>query len=46
MESLALFFENNFILFDQTLQAAFLGYLNVDSKLIFAQNHLLLIFKI
>ena len=43
---LDLFFENDFTLFDLTLQAAFLGFLNVDSKLFLIQNHLLLIFKI
>ena len=43
---LVLFFENEFTLFDLTLQAAFLGFLNVDSKLLLIQNHLLLIFKI
>ena len=43
---LGLFFENDFILFHLTPQAAFLGFLNVDSKLLLIQNHLLLIFKI
>ena len=43
---LDLFFENEFTLFDLTLQAAFLGFLNVDSELLLIQNHLLLIFKI
>ena len=43
---LDLFFENDFTLFDLTLQAAFLGFLNVDSKLLLIQNHLLLILKI
>ena len=43
---LVLFFENKFTLFDLTLQAAFLGFLNVDSELLLIQNHLLLIFKI
>ena len=43
---LDLFFENDFTLFDLTPQAAFLGFLNVDSKLLLIQNHLLLIFKI
>ena len=41
-----LFFENEFTLFDLTPQAAFLGFLNVDSELLLIQNHLLLIFKI
>ena len=40
------FFENDFTLFDVTPQAAFLGFLNVDSKLFLKQNHLLLIFEI
>ena len=35
-----------FTLFDQTPQPVFLGFLNVDSKLLLLQNHLLLIFKI
>ena len=43
---LVLFFENEFTLFDLTPQAAFIGFLNVDSELLFIQNHLLLIFKI
>ena len=46
---LVLFFENEFILFDVTPQAAFLGFLgfiNVNSELLLIQNHLLLIFKI
>ena len=43
---LDLFFENEFSLFDLTPQAAFLGFLDVDSKLLLIQNHLLLIFKI
>ena len=43
---LVLFFENEFTLFDLTPQAAFLGFLNVDSELLLIQNHLLLIFKI
>ena len=43
---LVLFFQNEFTLFDLTLQAAFLGFLNVDSELFLIQNHLLLIFKI
>ena len=43
---LDLFFKNDFILFDLTPQAAFLGFLNVDSKLLLIQNYLLLIFKI
>ena len=45
---LVLFFENEFTLFDLTLQAAFLGFLgfhNVDPELLLIQNHLLLIFK-
>ena len=41
-----LFFKNDFTLFDLTLQATFLDFLNVDSKLLLIQNHLLLIFKI
>ena len=41
-----LFFENDFTLFDLTLQAAFLGFLNVNPELLLIQNHLLLIFKI
>ena len=43
---LDLFFENEFTLFDLTPQAAFLGFLNVNSKLLLIQNYLLLIFKI
>ena len=43
---LDLFCENNFSLFDLTPQAAFLDFLNVDSKLLLIQNHLLLIFKL
>ena len=43
---LVLFFENEFTLFDLTLQAAFLGFLNGDLELLLIQNHLLLIFKI
>ena len=43
---LALFFENDFTLFNLTPQAAFLGFLNVDSKLLLLQNRLLLTFKI
>ena len=43
---LALFFENDFSLFDLTMQAAFVGFLNADLKLIFIQNHLLLLSKI
>ena len=43
---LALFFESDFTLFDLTLQAAFLGFLNVDSKLLLLQNHFLLLFKL
>ena len=42
---LELFFENDFIIFDLTLQAAFLGFLNVNSKLLLIQNHFLLVFK-
>ena len=42
---LVLFFKNKFTLFDLTLQAAFLGFLNIDSELLLIQNHLL-IFKI
>ena len=41
-----LFFENEFTLFDPTQQAAFLVFLNVNSKLLLLQNDLLLIFKI
>ena len=43
---LDLFFENDFIIFDLTLQGAFLGFLNVNSKLLLIQNHFLLVFKI
>ena len=43
---LALFFENDFTLFDLTSLAAFSGFLNNDSKLLLLQNHLLLIIKI
>ena len=43
---LDLFFKNEFTLFDLTLQAALLGFLNVSSKLLLIQNHLLLVFKI
>ena len=43
---LDLFFKNDFTLFDLTSQAAFLRFLNVDSKLLFVQNHLFLFFKI
>ena len=43
---LDLFFESELTLFHLTLQPAFLGLLNVDSKLLLIQNHLLLIFKI
>ena len=43
---LALFFENDFSLFDLTMQAVFVGFLNADLKLIFIQNHLLLLSKI
>ena len=43
---LDLFFENDFTLFDLKPQAAFLGFLNVNSKLLLIQNHFLLIFKI
>ena len=42
---LDLFFENELSLFNLTPQAAFLGFLDVDSKLLLIQNHLLL-FKI
>ena len=41
---LALFFESDFTLFYLTPQATFLCFLNVDSKLLLLQNHL--IFKI
>ena len=43
---LVLFFKTEFTLFDLTLQAAFLGFLNVDSELLLIQNHLFLRFKI
>ena len=43
---LDLFFENDFTLIDLTSQAAFLGFLNVNSKLLLTQNYLLLIFEI
>ena len=43
---LDLIFKNDFSLFDLTLQAAFLGFLNIDSKLLLIQNLLLLIFKV
>ena len=43
---LDLIFKNDFSLFDLTLQAAFLGFLNIDSKLVLIQNLLLLIFKV
>ena len=43
---LDLFFKNEFTLFDLTPQAALLGFLNVSSKLLLIQNHLLLVFKI
>ena len=46
MNELDLFFKNELPLFDLTPQPAFLGFLNVDSKLLLIQNHLLLIFKI
>ena len=42
---LDLFSENDFTLFDLTPQAPFLRFLNVDSKPLLIQNHLLLIFK-
>ena len=42
---LALFFESDFTLFCKTLQAAFIGLLNSNSKLILIHNHLLLIFE-
>ena len=42
---LDLFFENDFIIFDLTLQGVFLGFLNVNSKLLLIQNHFLLVFK-
>ena len=44
--NLALFFDKDSTLFDLTPQAAFLDFLNVNSKLLWLQNHLLLIFKI
>ena len=43
---LDLFFENDFTLFDLKLQAAFLDFLNVNSKLLLIQNCLLSVFKI
>ena len=43
---LTLLFENDFTLVDLTPQAAFLGFLNVNSKLLLIQNHLFLISKI
>ena len=43
---LVLFFKTEFTLFDLTLQAAFLGFLNVDSEPLLIQNHLFLRFKI
>ena len=43
---LALFFESDFTLFDLIPQTVFLGFLNVESKPLLLQNHLLLIFKI
>ena len=43
---LDLFFENEFTLLDLTPQAAFSGFLKVNSELLLIQNHLLLIFKI
>ena len=43
---LDLFFEEEFTLIDLTPQTAFLGFVNVDSKLLLIQNHLLLIFEI
>ena len=36
---------NDFTLFDLTPQTAFLGFLNVDSKPLLIQSHLLLISK-
>ena len=36
---LALFFKNYFILFDVTPQSALLGFLHINSKLLFLQNH-------
>ena len=41
-----LFFENELTLFDLTPQAAFLGFINVDSELLLIPNHFLLIFII
>ena len=41
-----MFVENDFTLFDLTPQAAFLGFLNIDSKLLLLRNHLILIFII
>ena len=46
MDELNLFFEKDFALFNLTAQAGFLGFLNVNSKLLLIQNYLLLIFKI
>ena len=43
---LALFFKNDFTLFDLTPQVEVLGFLNINSKLLLLQNHLFLIFKI
>ena len=43
---LALFLKNDFILFDVSPQAAFLSFLDVDSKVFLVQNYLLLIFEI
>ena len=43
---LDLIFKNDFSLFDLTPQAAFSGFLNIDSKLLLIQNLLLLIFKV
>ena len=43
---LALFFEHDLTLFDLTPHAAFLGFYNVDSKLLLIKNHLLLIFTV
>ena len=43
---LDLLFENESTLFDLTPQYAFLGFFNINSKLLLIQNHLLLIFKI
>ena len=42
LNALALFFEKNIILFDLTPQNPFLGFLDVDLKLLFVQNYLLL----